>query len=449
MPKSTRNNKSRRPRGRGGNGNKNARRALAYALSFVVVLILGLYGLYQIKKYIPPDDRAQPVTAEKMSGLVKEADRIIAGAFFDLGISAKDIESKRTSKRSGDGIKWESRVITVGTPGGVDGKEIKGVFKKSFAAEKSYELTFKGSGDALTAELKALGFKTHVIKFEPPSKEAPPAKVVKKAADGTGKETEVKEPQGAREPGKTDEAVGKGESADSGAFEPKIAIIVDDIGTNKGPIDKLIELPAPVTLAVLPNLPYSRYAAEAARNKGLDVMLHLPMEPMESSGYTGSDAGEDALLVGLPKEAVLAKLDKNLSSVPYIKGVNNHMGSKFMENQELMDMVLEEIDGRGLFFIDSMTSSGSVGYKTALMMGMKTGKRDVFLDDSSKDAAYVKSQIEKLVRIAEKNGYAVGICHPYPGTVEALTEMIPQIDSRVEIVPVSSILTGGGEVSER
>jgi polysaccharide deacetylase 2 family uncharacterized protein YibQ len=80
-------------------------------------------------------------------------------------------------------------------------------------------------------------------------------------------------------------------------------------------------------------------------------MLHLPMEPMESSGYMGFDAGEDVLLVGQPKEAVLAKLGENLSSVPYIKGVNNHMGSKFMENQELMDMVLEEIDGRGLFFM--------------------------------------------------------------------------------------------------
>ena len=89
-------------------------------------------------------------------------------------------------------------------------------------------------------------------------------------------------------------------------MRPRIAIIVDDIGMSKGPIDKLVELPAPVTFSVLPDLPYSKYAAEAARKKGWDVMLHLPMEPMESSGYTGSDAGEDALLVGLSKEAVLA-----------------------------------------------------------------------------------------------------------------------------------------------
>jgi len=350
LPKSTKNKKPKRPRGRGGNGNKNAGRALAYALSFLVVLILGLYGLYRLNENILPDDRSQPVTTEKTGGPAEGA----PGA-------------KRAGKKP------------VETPAGI----------------------------------KAKG------------------------------------PGGAREPGKSVEAVKKDETAGPPVFEPKVAIIVDDIGLSKEPIDKLVELPAPVTIAVLPNLPYSRYAAEAARNKGLDVMLHLPMEPMESSGYMGFDAGEDVLLVGLSKEDVMAKLDKNLSSVPYIKGVNNHMGSKFMENQELMDMVLEEIDGRGLFFIDSLTSPGSVGYKTALKMGMKTGKRDVFLDHSSKDAAHVKSQIERLVGVAEKNGYAVGICHPYPGTIAALTEMMPQIEGRVDIVPVSSILTGGGEVSER
>jgi polysaccharide deacetylase 2 family uncharacterized protein YibQ len=119
-----------------------------------------------------------------------------------------------------------------------------------------------------------------------------------------------------------------------------------------------------------------------------------------------------------------------------------------MENQELVEVVLEEIKRRGLFFVDSQTSAGSVGYKTALSLGMKTGKRDVFLDNS-KDPEYVKSQIEKLIESARKNGYAIGICHPYPSTVQVLTEMIPEIGERVELVPVSSVLTRGGEVSER
>jgi polysaccharide deacetylase 2 family uncharacterized protein YibQ len=449
LPKSTRNSKSRRTQRKNGKRNRNAVRAFAYSLMFFAVLALGLYGLYQLKKNMPPDDRPEAVTTAKMSGLVNEADRIIAGAFFDLGISARDVKSKKTSRTSDGGIKWVSSLITVNTPEGVDGKEIKSVFKKSFQAGKPYELTFKGLSGALTAELRTSGFKTHVIKFEPGPRKAPTAKVVKGKEKGTEQERKGEETERAREPGKGAHPVGKSAGTESGAFVPKVAIIVDDIGMNKGPVDKLMELPAPVTLAILPNLPYSEYAAEAAGKKGWDVMLHLPMEPMESSGYMGSDAGEDALLVGLPKEAVLAKLNKNISSVPNIRGVNNHMGSKFMENQELVEVVLEEIKRRGLFFIDSLTSAGSVGYKTALDLGVKTGKRDVFLDNSSKDPAYVKSQIEKLVEIAGRNGYAVGICHPYPGTVQVLTEMMPEIGSRVDIVPVSSVLTRGSEISER
>jgi hypothetical protein len=449
LPKSTRNSRPRRPRRRSGKRDRNAVRAFAYSLAFVAVLALGLYGLYQQKKNITTEYRHGEATPAEMSGLVNEADRAIAGALFDLGISASDVKSKKTLRTSEDGVKWESSLITVRTPEGVDGKEIKNVFKKSFPAGEPYELAFKGPDSALTAELRAGGFKTHVIKFEGPSQKAPPAKVAKEKEEGTGEVSGGVEIERALEPGKPAVPAGKNSDAVPDAFKPRVAIIVDDIGMSKEPIEKLMELPAPVTLAILPNLPYSGYAAEAAGRKGWDVMLHLPMEPMESSGYMGLDAGEDTLLVGLPKEAVLAKLQKNISSVPNIKGVNNHMGSKFMENRELMEVVLGEIKRRRLFFIDSLTSAGSVGYKTALDMGVKTGRRDVFLDNSSKDPAYVKSQIEKLVGIAGKNGYAVGICHPYPSTVEVLTEMIPQIGGRVEVVPVSSVLTRGSEISER
>ena len=234
-----------------------------------------------------------------------------------------------------------------------------------------------------------------------------------------------------------------------GGIKPRVAIIVDDIGQHKEPIDRLLKLEGPLTFAILPNLPYSKYAAEKAHQKGWDVILHLPMEPMESSGYTGQDAGEDALLVGQSKEAMLAQLDKNLASFPNIEGVNNHMGSKFMENDELMELVLERINSKGLYFVDSLTTPRSVGYKKAADMGMRTVKRDVFLDLSSKGPDYVKSQLEKLVEISEKNGHAVGICHPYNATIEALAEYMPVLEDEVELSNTSDVVSRRKEVSER
>jgi hypothetical protein len=219
--------------------------------------------------------------------------------------------------------------------------------------------------------------------------------------------------------------------------KPKVVIIVDDLGFNKEPIDKLLQITAELSFAILPNLPYSRYAADMAHKNGRDVILHLPMEPMDSSGYAAGDAGEEVLFMGLPKDKILNKLDKNLVSIPYIKGVNNHMGSKFTESDELMELILERIKSKELFFIDSRTSEATVGFKTAKKLGVKTAERDLFLDKGSQETSYIKSQIEKLVSISKEKGYAIGICHPYPNTVKVLSEVIPEIKKEVEIIPVS------------
>jgi len=222
--------------------------------------------------------------------------------------------------------------------------------------------------------------------------------------------------------------------------KPKVVIIVDDLGFMKEPIDKLLEIPAQLSFAVLPNLPYSKYAAEMAYKNGRDVILHLPMEPTDSSGYAAVDAGEDALFVGLPKNEILNKLERNLTAIPYIKGVNNHMGSKFTENPELMELILERIKSKGLFFVDSRTSKSTSGFKVAKELGIKTAERDLFLDEDSQRADYIKSQIERLIRVSKEKGYAIGICHPYPDTIKVLSEVIPDIKKEVEIIPVSGVV---------
>lgn len=283
------------------------------------------------------------------------------------------------------------------------------------------------------------------VKKSPPVKEARRKPQVKEKAP---KKADGKPAQKAESPKSTESPTDKKAAAPDGP-RPRVAIIVDDIGQHKEPIDRLLKLEGPLTFAILPNLPYSKYAAEKAHARGWDVILHLPMEPMESSGYTGQDAGEDALLVGQSKEAILARLDSNLSSFPYIEGVNNHMGSKFMENDELMELVLERINSKGLYFVDSMTTAKSVGYEKAAGLGMKTVKRDVFLDLSSKGPDYVKSQLKKLVEISAKKGTAVGICHPYDATIEALTEYMPVLEGEAELSNASDVVSSGREVSGR
>lgn len=229
------------------------------------------------------------------------------------------------------------------------------------------------------------------------------------------------------------------EAAGETGPKPRVVLVIDDLGNDRESVDRLVEMNFPLNMAVLPYLPHSDYAAREARENGMDVILHLPMEPKYSSGYTADDAGEGVLLVGYPISRLKEELRKNILALPGAVGVNNHMGSKFMENEKLVRIVMDELGARGFYFVDSLTTADSVGYRVARNLGVKVLRRDVFIDEADRGKDYTVKQIDRLVKIAEKNGMAVGIGHPYPQTIEALSQYLPEVAGRVEFVTISSV----------
>ena len=221
-------------------------------------------------------------------------------------------------------------------------------------------------------------------------------------------------------------------------FRPRIAIVVDDLGLDKQVVEELLRLEAPLTFSVLPFQPHSRRIAQVAHAQGKEIILHLPMEPR---GFPLKDPGEGGLFVTMGETKELTRqLKKDLDAVPYISGANNHMGSRFMEHEAVVRVVLRELKKRGLFFLDSGTTDRSMGYKLARELSLKTGKRDVFLDNETgpKD---MEAQLNQLMKIARLRGKAIGIGHPYPTTVAALKGMIAKIQKAgIKIVPLSQVL---------
>ncbi len=439
--------KTRRPR-RQSRRKKSAKvsRIIIVAIGFILLLFLGLYGLNYLKQNASSVYLGKTLSATEVDNLIKDIDRTLSGAFFEAGISSKNIESKKVVNKEQGNLSWEYKDIRISAEKGVTPARVKEVLVDSVFEEYPVEYKFENGKDTLVAFIRINDVTTHRIRFEfdetsrVQAKKENPKKADKKRQQSALQELLRKKDIENKEVS----SIGK-DAVTNGYPKSKIVIIVDDLGMNKKPIDQLLEISAPITFAVLPNLPYSKYAAEKADKKGWDVILHMPMEPKESSGYMGIDAGDDALLVGLPKDAILQRLNSNLSSVPHVVGVNNHMGSKFMENSELTELILMDLKNKDMIFIDSLTTPDSKGYQTALKLGMRTAQRDMFLDHSAKDSKYVKEQIRKLVEISKKNGYAVGICHPYPGTVKALSEMIPEISTQVEVVSISNIINNRSE----
>ena len=216
---------------------------------------------------------------------------------------------------------------------------------------------------------------------------------------------------------------------------PRLAIIIDDIGNNRPVAEQLIALDLPLSFSVLPFTVNADHLASLAAARGRDVMLHLPMEAIDSR----LSPGPGALMLSMSKETMLATLNRDLGTPYRPIGVNNHMGSRFTENQTDMRVVLEALKERGLFFVDSETSAKSVAYRTAKELGVKTARRDIFLDNTPQVTS-ILAQIGKAIIFAKRHGQAIAIGHPRPTTLEALRSALPRLKTEVRMVPVHELV---------
>ncbi len=220
---------------------------------------------------------------------------------------------------------------------------------------------------------------------------------------------------------------------------PRVAIIMDDLGRGTYPAEVLLGIEQPVTFSILPGESDARRVAQMAHAANREILLHVPMEPQ---GYPAVNPGEDALFVRYSEQEIAKRFVDLLAKVPYAVGTNNHMGSRFTEDRRGMTTVMSVLRERGLFFVDSLTTGRSVAVAVALDNGVPVLQRDVFLDNVA-DVELITVELQRLARKAVQNGQAIGICHPYPETLQALQRELPKLaEQGVQIVPVASLLQG-------
>ena len=217
---------------------------------------------------------------------------------------------------------------------------------------------------------------------------------------------------------------------------PIAAIIVDDIGYDRQMGERFLSLDAPLTYALLPHSPFGREFLSQARSAGHEIMLHLPMEPNE---FPAVDPGPGALLSHMSPDRLIAELEDNIEQIAGLKGVNNHMGSRLSASPEHMRQILSVLKRRGLYYVDSRTSADTVAHSSARLFQVPFAERDIFIDHHS-DPQIMRSQIKRLIKRAHKQGYALGIIHPHPGSYEVLKEMLPQIKRELQLVPASMVV---------
>lgn len=218
----------------------------------------------------------------------------------------------------------------------------------------------------------------------------------------------------------------------------RLAIIIDDLGNSLTQGLDAIALPGNITFAVMPHRKYSNKLAQRAGRLGKQVLLHAPM-----STVNHRKLGPGALHESLNEKQLKDRLRFAIHSIPFISGVNNHMGSLLTTQSQSMTWVMEVLKEKELFFVDSRTSAQSQGYEIALRKGIDSAKRDVFLDHKL-DIDHIHQQFKKALNIAQKYGSAIAIGHPHDSTLFYLNQVLPQLEgSEISLHSVSELLDVG------
>ena len=187
----------------------------------------------------------------------------------------------------------------------------------------------------------------------------------------------------------------------------KIAIIIDDVGYPISTFKHYLNFKGKLTFSVLPYLAKSKEYAQKLHKSGFELMIHIPMEPIN---YPKTNPGPNALLVNDSKLIIQKKVKNMIKENPWAVGANNHMGSRLTQDCQKMHILLKILNENHLFFIDSITTPKSCAYREAIKLNIPFLKRNIFLDNKN-DYTYIKAQFLKLIDIAKSRGYAIGIGH--------------------------------------
>ena len=204
----------------------------------------------------------------------------------------------------------------------------------------------------------------------------------------------------------------------------KIALVIDDWGYNNKVLRKALDLKIPITFAILPRLPYSTKIANRVNSSGHEAILHLPLEPHNAEKHP---LEKNTIFTSMAQEEIEIILKEDITSVPDITGINNHMGSKATESEHVLNILFDYIKNNGLYFLDSYTSNNSLAPRIAKQKGILFAKRDVFIDNVN-DKNHIKEQLLKAKSIAATKGNVIAIGHAKALTLDTIKEIIPQFE---------------------
>jgi hypothetical protein len=333
---------------------------------------------------------------ETLETRIRELDLALIQTMVVYGYDPVGIEYGNVDMRRHDGQEYHFQRLELVRPRDTDGF-LDSLRKNIALLVNGGELRYDCSGNRVV--LAVSGIQTHSIVFTPPDRRERDA-VTRLAGDA------------------------------------RMVIVMDDLGRSLQAGQRLAELSFPITFSVMPYEPHSKEVAQIARTYNQELILHLPMQP---ESYPETDPGPGALFVDMRPEQVTQTVIRDLSMVPGVIGVNNHMGSRFTRDRQGMDAAMRALGERRLFFLDSVTTAKSCGGEMTGKYKVPYLRRDIFLDNV-RDEQAILFQLRKAQTVARKKGTCIAIGHPYPETLAALETWEDVHDRAVRLVRLRDLL---------
>lgn len=223
----------------------------------------------------------------------------------------------------------------------------------------------------------------------------------------------------------------------SGGRGARLAIVIGGMGVSQTSTQAAIDkLPAEVTLGFAPQGNSLSRWAQAARKKGHEILLQIPMEPFD---YPRVDPGRGTLIVDAAPDANLKVLHESMGRLTNYAGVMNYLGARFTSEPGAFDPIMKDIGERGLMYLDDGTSARSQAEGLAAASRAPFAAADLTID-AVQDKAEILKMLDQAEATARAKGTAIAIGTGFDITVDAVADWVKGAKKRgIEIVGAASL----------
>ena len=214
-----------------------------------------------------------------------------------------------------------------------------------------------------------------------------------------------------------------------------LAIVINGFGHGGDGTREFMYLDIPLTTAVMPAAPYTEDDTRRLIANGKEVIIYMPMEARNMRGAYMPEIG---IMNSHTKAEARAALLKSIDQIQAAHGITNHLGSRIMENEELLTTILSTSAESNLYFIDSSDSNRSKASELAEDLGITIFTPDIFLDGSG-DIRRIERALRRAAEQADENGFAIAVGNVGEGGGRATAQAIRNMKGELSQMGISFV----------